>query len=241
MWVALSNQLHHQTVIHHWHRTHTHNSPATSRIVCHTSQLCAQEVGITNHPPLRIKPALKTAKQVHTHKQHANNTQATQKFTAKLSIVESHLQSWDLWVMGPPRFRCATLIAEINCRRVTLLSSANRYYARRTEELARRAESLLGVQITADNADDRFLALARRATHDSEQKSAKTWAERERTRFRRKLDSSYGSAHISVSVHRVLILWWPLHRVCDSSLLHRNSRYNFSSAIFRRCYPRGGN
>ena len=73
--------------------------------------------------------------------------------------------------------------------------SGYRVCVRRADALARRAGSLLGVQITADNSDDGFWPLARRAegcvrqaTRCSELKMAKSRAERERTRFRRKLE-----------------------------------------------------
>ena len=91
MEVAPSNQLHYQTVVHIWHRTHTHNSPATSKISCHTSQLCTQEVGITNHPPLRIKLVIKTTKKCIStkHKQHTNNTQARKEFTTQQTSKHS--------------------------------------------------------------------------------------------------------------------------------------------------------
>jgi hypothetical protein len=29
-----------------------------------------------------------------------------------LLYIRARFRSWDLWVMGPPRFRCATLIVE---------------------------------------------------------------------------------------------------------------------------------
>jgi coproporphyrinogen III oxidase len=32
------------------------------------------------------------------------------KKTQSQLIIRARFRSWDLWVMGPPRFRCATLI-----------------------------------------------------------------------------------------------------------------------------------
>ena len=72
--------------------------------------LCAREVGMTNHPPLKIEPALKTARNfAHTlHKQHTINTQqftrtahtahkCTHQFTTQVPVSYSCAHSWDLW------------------------------------------------------------------------------------------------------------------------------------------------
>ena len=75
------------------------------------------------------------------------------------------------------------------------ICSASRSCVRRAEDFARRAEDVFGEQNTTDNSDDGFWPLARRAegcvrraTRCSELKMAKSRAERERTRFRRKLE-----------------------------------------------------
>ena len=116
MWVALSS--HCLSNCNPQLATHSHsNSPATSKISCHTSQLCAQEVGITNHPPLRIKPALQTAKKGTStkHRQHTSkHRRSQQSYQASNRILNPGTCG-----RGPSRFRCATLIAEINHRFIT--------------------------------------------------------------------------------------------------------------------------
>ena len=91
-----------QPAIHNRQHTHTQNSPATSKVSYHTSRLCAREVGITNHPPLRVKLVLKTTKKfiyiVHNSTQFHNQHSSThRKVTTKRLVVESFARSWDLW------------------------------------------------------------------------------------------------------------------------------------------------
>ena len=79
--------------------THSHsNSPATSMILCHTSQLCAREVGITNRPPLRTTLALRTTKKCIStkHKQHLSNSEDSQHDT-NLRIASPNLGTCGLW------------------------------------------------------------------------------------------------------------------------------------------------
>ena len=101
-------RLHHHRVIswttaaHKRLHTRTQNSLVTSEISCHTSQLCAREVGMTNHPPLRIEPALKTTENA-AHSLHKQHTTSTQQFTHTIHkqhtslVIYSGAPSWDLW------------------------------------------------------------------------------------------------------------------------------------------------
>ena len=54
---------------------------------------------------------IKTAKWAHwTEQQSENFREKRQKSGSPLKFIRARFRSWDLWVMGPPRFRCATLM-----------------------------------------------------------------------------------------------------------------------------------
>ena len=130
MQVASSSQLHKQllSTLNTRQRTHTQNSPATSKISCHTSQLCAREVGIYKSSTSKSQTSPQDGKEIHTR-----NIQTTHNFT--LSTQAKHSSSQHTYPpsnrvltlgtceIGPYCFRSATLIAEVNCRLVTLFNS----------------------------------------------------------------------------------------------------------------------
>ena len=39
------------------------------------------------------------------------------------SYIRARFRSWDLWVMGPPRFRCATLIVDYKPKYILFIQS----------------------------------------------------------------------------------------------------------------------
>ena len=62
---------------------------------------------------LRIGPSTSMA-----HRKNKSKTlRSSLRTHLNMVYIRARFQSWDLWVMGPPRFHCATLILWVNVKK----------------------------------------------------------------------------------------------------------------------------